>query len=138
MYSRQEYIEFLLDHYQNPRNRHAMSDADVVRPGGNPGCGDVITLYLKVDPVTERVTDISFEGEGCTISQASTSILTEMVQGKTLAEIEALSHDDLLDTLGRDVVMTRPRCALLSLDTLMGATREYRTQQQQAKLSDEE
>ncbi len=138
MYSRQDYIEFLLDHYQNPRNRHAMGDADVVRPGGNPGCGDVITLYLKVDPVTERVTDISFEGEGCTISQASTSILTEMVQGKTLAEVEALSHDDLLDILGRDVVMTRPRCALLSLDTLMGATREYRTQQQQAKLSREE
>ena len=138
MYSRQEYIEFLLDHYQNPRNRHAMNDADVVRPGGNPGCGDVITLYLKVDPVTERVTDISFEGEGCTISQASTSILTEMVQGKTLAEVEAMSHDDLLDILGRDVVMTRPRCALLSLDTLMGATREYRTQQQQAKLSGEE
>ena len=55
MYSRQEYIEFLLDHYQNPRNRHAMSDADVVRPGGNPGCGDVITLYLKVDPAFDNL-----------------------------------------------------------------------------------
>lgn len=133
MLSRQDYIEFLLDHYQNPRHHGALADADVVRPGGNPGCGDIVTMYLKVDPTTDKVIDLTFEGEGCTISQASASVLTEMVEGMTLAEIEDMGHDDLLDTLGRDVVMSRPRCAMLSLDTLKSAAREYRAQQLQAE-----
>ena len=109
MLSRQDYIEFLLDHYQNPRHHGKLVDADVVRPGGNPGCGDVLTLYLKVDPEADKLSALTFEGEGCTISQASASVLTELVEGMTLAEIEAMGHDDLLDTLGRDVVMSRPR-----------------------------
>lgn len=133
MFSRQDYIDFLLDHYQNPRHHGALEDADVVRPGGNPGCGDVVTIYLKVDPVTDKIVGLTFEGEGCTISQASASVLTEMTEDMTLAEVEAMSHDDLLDTLGRDVVMSRPRCAMLSLDTLKSAAREYRTQQRKAE-----
>lgn len=133
MFSRQDYIDFLLDHYQNPRNKGKIDDADVVRPGGNPGCGDVITLYLKVDPQTEKVEGLTFEGEGCTISQASASVLTEMIQGLTVADIEEMGHDDLLDTLGRDVVMSRPRCAMLSLDTLKSAVREYRNLQKIAE-----
>ncbi|MCW5851706.1 MAG: iron-sulfur cluster assembly scaffold protein [Anaerolineae bacterium] len=133
MLSRQDYIDFLLDHYQNPRHHGKIENAEVVRPGGNPGCGDVITLYLKVDPETEKLSELTFEGEGCTISQASTSVLTEMVEGMTLTEIEDMGHDDLLDTLGRDVVMSRPRCAMLSLDTLKSAVREYRQQQRQAE-----
>jgi nitrogen fixation protein NifU and related proteins len=133
MLSRQDYIEFLLDHYQNPRHHGAIPDADVVRPGGNPGCGDIVTMYLKVDPETDKITNLTFEGEGCTISQASASVLTEMVEGMTVADVEDMGHDDLLDTLGRDVVMSRPRCAMLSLDTLKSAAREYRAQQTQAE-----
>ncbi len=133
MFSRQDYIDFLLDHYQNPRHHGALGDADVVRPGGNPGCGDVVTIYLKVDPATDKIVGLTFEGEGCTISQASASVLTEMAEDMTLAEVESMSHDDLLDTLGRDVVMSRPRCAMLSLDTLKSAAREYRAQQRQAE-----
>lgn len=129
MFSREDYIEFLLDHYQNPRFKEALPDADVVRPGGNPGCGDVVTIYLKVDHDTDKIVGLTFEGEGCTISQASASVLTEMMQDKTLAEVEAMDHDALIDTLGRDVVMSRPRCAMLSLDTLKSAAREYRQQQ---------
>ena len=138
MLSRQDYIEFLLDHYQNPRHHGKLEDPDVVRPGGNPGCGDVITLYLKVDPQTEQLSALTFEGEGCTISQASASVLTEMVEGMTLSDIEEMGHDDLLDTLGRDVVMSRPRCAMLSLDTLKSAVREYRQQQRQAEANRDE
>ena len=138
MFTRQDYIEFLLDHYQNPRHKGKLDDADVVRPGGNPGCGDVITVYLKVDPHTDKITGLTFEGEGCTISQASASVLLEMVEGQRLADIEAMSHDDLLDILGRDVVMSRPRCAMLSLDTLKSAAREYRTQQLKAQAEQSE
>ena len=133
MFSRQDYIDFLLDHYQNPSHHGALDHADVVRPGGNPGCGDVVTIYLKVDPTTDKILGLTFEGEGCTISQASASVLTEMAEDMTLAEVETMSHDDLLDTLGRDVVMSRPRCAMLSLDTLKSAAREYRTRQRKAE-----
>ena len=79
---RQEYIEYLLDHFQNPRNRRRMEGADVQLGGGNPGCGDLITMYLKIDD--DRVSEVSFEGEGCTISQAGGSIVTELIEGLTL------------------------------------------------------
>ncbi len=122
---RQAQLEFLLDHYENPRNRGKLDHPDVHMSWGNPGCGDVITLYLKID-AEGRITAISFEGEGCTISQASASILTEELKGKTLSDAEAMDPSDLMELLGRDVVMTRPRCAMLALDTLKLALHEYR------------
>ncbi len=118
-------LEFLLDHYENPRNRGQIENPDAQMSWGNPGCGDVVTLYLKID-AEGRITDISFEGEGCTISQASASILTEELKGKTLSHAEALSPADLLELVGREVVMTRPRCAMLAFDTLKLALKEYR------------
>ncbi len=117
---RQLIIENLLDHYENPRNYGPLEDVDVVLEGGNPGCGDVVTLYLKVSD-NHTVENVSFEGEGCTISQAAASIVTEMVVGKPLADIEAMDYNDLLDVLGREVVMTRVRCATLALGTLKRA-----------------
>jgi nitrogen fixation NifU-like protein len=122
---RQAQIEFLLDHYENPRNRGTLENPDAQMSWGNPGCGDVITLYLRIDP-EGHITEISFEGEGCTISQASASILTEELKGQTISQAEALSPDDLMGLLGREAVMTRPRCAMLALDTLKLALREYR------------
>src|SRR5690606_7693903 len=90
---RQEQIEMLLDHYENPQHRHASEDADVIMPGGSPGCGDVITVYLTVDADGNSVKDVSYEGEGCTISQAAASILMEMIhdEGWTLDDI--VQHD---------------------------------------------
>jgi nitrogen fixation NifU-like protein len=123
---RQEQIEFLLAHYENPRNKRALADADATMTWGNPGCGDVITIYAKIND--ERLTEVTFEGHGCTISQAAASVLTDWVRGKTLAQIEALGHEELIDWLGRDVVMMRTRCALLSLDTLKLALKEYERQ----------
>ena len=84
---RQAQIDFILDHYENPRHYGPLADATVVQKGGNPGCGDIVTFYLKVDG-DDRIEAISFEGEGCTISQAASSIVTEMFTGKTLAEVE--------------------------------------------------
>jgi len=121
--NKQEQIEFLLDHYENPRRNAAMPDADAVARGENPGCGDVITIYLKVHPESGRA-EVTFEGSGCTISQASASYLAEAASGKTVDELLALDHDDLTEALGREMVHQRARCATLSLDTLRAAIRK--------------
>jgi nitrogen fixation NifU-like protein len=122
---RQFYIENLLDHYENPRNRYKMEDATVSIMGGNPGCGDIVTIYLKVD-ADERVTAASFEGEGCTISQAAASMLTEMLVGMTLSEVREMDIDAFIDEIGREVVISRPKCATLAINTAKAAERKYR------------
>jgi nitrogen fixation NifU-like protein len=115
--SRQEAIEFLVDHYQNPRNRGPLEDADVHLTGGNPGCADRVEMYAKVDD-SGRIEAVSFEGEGCTISMAAASYVTELVQGMTMEMVEALTFETLIDDLGREVVMARPTCATVALGTL--------------------
>jgi nitrogen fixation protein NifU and related proteins len=115
--SRQEAIEFLVDHYQNPRNRGPLEDADVHLSGGNPGCADHVEMYAKVDD-SGRIEAVSFEGEGCTISMAAASYVTELVQGMTIEMVESLSFETLIDDLGREVVMARPTCATVALGTL--------------------
>jgi len=131
---RQEAIEFLLDHYQNPRNHGAFEPVDVTMPGGNPGCGDVVTIYLKVDDAGDKIEHLTFEGTGCTISQAAASILTEMVDGKPLAEVDEMDFNDMIEILGREVVNTRPRCATLALGTLKAAITKYRTDRVRAEI----
>ncbi|GAB4206783.1 MAG: iron-sulfur cluster assembly scaffold protein [Roseiflexaceae bacterium] len=131
---RQEAIENLLDHYERPRNRGALDDADVTLPGGNPGCGDVVTIYLKLDQAGERVEKVTFEGQGCTISQAAASMLTEMVEGRPLSTIDDMDFNDMIDHLGREVVSSRPRCATLALGTLKAAVTKYRTDKVRAEL----
>ncbi len=124
---RQEQIEFILDHFENPRRKRAMPDADASVEGGNPGCGDLITMYLKVDPETGQA-EVTFEGSGCTISQASASFLSEEVTGKTIDEILAIDYHDLMEALGKEIVEQRTRCATLSLDTLRAAIRKFERQ----------
>lgn len=124
MPDRQEFIDFILDHYENPRHHGGLQEPDVVMRGGNPGCGDIVTLYLKLGP-GERIEDVSFEGEGCTISQAAASIVTEKVLGKTLAEVNGLNHELVVDEMGREVVANRLRCATLALNTVKAAERKY-------------
>jgi len=123
---RQDYVDLLIDHYENPRHRGPVQDATVVMSGGNPGCGDVVTLYVTVDPQSERITDIHFEGDGCTISQAGVSLITEEMVGKTISEIEQTGYDVMIEMMGRDVVATRLRCATLALSTLKAAAQKYR------------
>lgn len=120
---RQEAIEFLVDYYQNPRNRGPLPDADIHVTGGNPGCSDRVEMYAKVGP-DGRVSEVTFEGEGCTISMAAASYVTELTTGLTLDEIEALSFETLIDELGREVVMTRPTCATVGLGTLKQGVHE--------------
>ena len=123
---RQEQIEFLLDHYENPRHKGPMTgDGVVVAEGGNPGCGDIVKIYLKVNDDGKAA--VTFEGEGCTISQASASYLCELAAGKTLDDLARLDHNDLIDALGREIVTQRTRCATLSLETLRAAIRKRQT-----------
>jgi nitrogen fixation NifU-like protein len=121
---RQEAIEFLVDHYQNPRNRGPLDGADVHLTGGNPGCADVVEMYAKIGP-DGRVDEVTFEGTGCTISMAAASYVTELTAGMTIAEIEALTFESLMDDLGREVVMARPTCATVALGTLKKGLHEY-------------
>ena len=124
MFDRQAYIENLIDYYQNPRNKGRIEDATVSASGGNPGCGDVVTMYLKIrDGIAEEV---RFEGEGCTISQAGASMVAEKYEGKSLEEIEASNTDDMIDEMGREVVISRVRCAAVGIGTLKGAIQQYR------------
>lgn len=122
---RQAQIDFILDHYENPRHYGALAQPTVVQKGGNPGCGDVVTFYLKVDG-DERISEMAFEGEGCTISQAASSLVTELFHGKTLAEVEATPSDAILDLLGREIAGTRLKCATLGLNTTKEAVRRLR------------
>jgi nitrogen fixation NifU-like protein len=122
--NRQLFTDNFLEHYESPRHYGPISDADVILRGTNPGCGDVITIYLKVDE-GEIAEKIQFEGEGCTISQGAASILLEMVQDKSLAEIQAIDYNALIDLLGRAVVLSRVRCATLGLSTLKNAIQHY-------------
>jgi len=128
--NRAEIIDFLVEHAHSPSHHGRLDDADVVMPGGNPDCGDVVTVFLRVDRGHDRVAAASFVGEGCTISQAAASVLMEQVQGVSLSEIEAMDGNDLMDTLGREVVRMRPRCATLALSTLKGAVKRYRREQE--------
>ena len=117
-------LEYILDYYQNPRNYGELPDADISLQGGNPGCGDIVTVYLKFNG--DRLDQITYTGQGCTISQAATSMLTELLPGKTIDEIEALDFHLLEEMLGEDLVKMRPKCSTLGLDTVKFATQTYK------------
>jgi len=121
---RDELMTFILDHYENPRNYGAIGDAQVVQEGGNPGCGDIIKIYLKMDDAG-LIREIGYEGEGCILSQAATSMITEIVTGKTVNEVEAMNSDVITDIIGRDLAMTRPRCTTLGITTVKMALKEW-------------
>ncbi len=130
---RQQYIEIILDHFENPRHRHRMDGADVQLGGGNPGCGDLITMYLKIGD-GDQVEAVSFEGEGCTISQAGGSIIAELAEGLSLDEIKELGTHTMIDEMGADVVKSRVRCATLALGTVQAAVDLYRNDKRKAAL----
>ncbi len=124
---RQLQIQILLDHYQRPRHRGTLEDADVEMPGGNPGCGDVVTVYLKGAGDHEHIEGVSYEGEGCTISMAAASMLLEQVreEGMTMDQVLEMDYKEMIEKLGRQIVASRPKCATLGLGTLKAAIRRY-------------
>lgn len=108
------YRENILDHYRNPRNKGRLENPTHMHEEHNPLCGDVIRIDLHVNE-QDVIDEVRFDGQGCAISQASASMLTEMIQGKTLEEAKQVSKDDILEALGIDIGPVRLKCALLSL-----------------------
>ncbi len=134
------YREIILDHYKNPRNRGRIENPSATAGAYNPLCGDEVDIYLTV--ADDRITDIRFEGRGCSISQSSASMLTEAVKNRTLAEAEALADEvrgmllgerdpgpdlgDLEALQGVRKFPVRIKCAILSWNTLKDALASYR------------
>ncbi|MFC3909507.1 Fe-S cluster assembly sulfur transfer protein SufU [Legionella dresdenensis] len=133
---RELYQEIIIDHNRNPRNHYAMEDANKQANGFNPLCGDKLTLYVKMN--NDQITDLSFVGCGCAISQASASLMTEAIRGKTVEEAEAMferfhnmvtaEDDSQLGSLDKLAVLAgvraypaRVKCATLAWHTLHAA-----------------
>jgi len=109
-------LEVLLDHYRNPRNWGTIEDADISHEEGNATCGDVVRIDLKIsDNVIEKV---AVSGKGCAISQASASILSEMIKGRDLEEVKRIGMEDLLREIGVKLTPIRIKCAVLPLKVL--------------------
>jgi len=117
------YTKKVLNHFRNPRNMGEIKDADGVGTVGNPTCGDVMTIYIKVKD--DRIKDIKFKTYGCTAAIASTSIATELVKGKTVDEAMKLTRDDVANELG-GLPAIKMHCSNLAADALREAIKDYR------------
>ena len=112
------YRENILDHYRNPRNHGRIEDAAASAEGMNPLCGDEVTITVAFAEDGETIDDLKFEGRGCAISQASTSMLTELVKGRKAGDVLAFDREELLDEVGIPLTPVRLKCAILGLHTL--------------------
>jgi nitrogen fixation protein NifU and related proteins len=114
----QLYREVILDHYKNPRGHGLIEGADAEAEGQNPLCGDEVSIYVAFGEDGDTIDEVKFSGRGCAISQAATSMLTELVQGRSAQEVATLPRDELLDEIGIPLTPVRLKCALLGLSTL--------------------
>jgi nitrogen fixation protein NifU and related proteins len=112
------YREVILDHYKNPRGHGLIEGADAHADGQNPLCGDEVSIYVAFEPDGETIDEVKFKGRGCAISQAATSMLMEMVRGRSATEVAGLPRDELLEEIGIPLTPIRLKCALLGLSTL--------------------
>jgi nitrogen fixation NifU-like protein len=110
------YRDYILEHYRRPHNFGVIDAPSATYEGSNPLCGDRITLQVRV--AEGNVAEVGFTGRGCAISQASASLLTDEIKGKSLADVAAITPDDLLDLLGIEISPARMKCAMLSHDAL--------------------
>jgi nitrogen fixation NifU-like protein len=125
--NRQQQIAVLVDHFANPRHYGVLEKADVAMPGGAPECGGSVVIYLRAGK-EGRLTDLSFTGQGDTISMGATSLVLEQVmdEGLTMDEVLAFDYEAFLDRVGREAVGSRTRNATMGLSTLKSAVRKYR------------
>ena len=110
------YREVILDHYKNPRGHGVIEGADAVAEGQNPLCGDEVSIAVAFEG--DKIADVKFQGRGCAISQAATSMLMDMVKGRTAQEVATMSRDELLEEVGIPLTPVRLKCALLGLGVL--------------------
>ena len=120
------YNTLVIDHFENPRNTGEIPDADAVATVGNPECGDMMKIYLKIED--GRITDVKFKTFGCAAAIATSSIATEMVKGKTLEEAERLTSHNVIDALGA-LPPKKVHFSLLAPDAIRAAIARYRAKQ---------
>jgi len=121
------YREIILDYYRNPRNFGKLENPDIAMRDSNPLCGDELEMHINIKD--NKVSDVKFTGKGCAISQASASMLTELIMGKDFEYVKKLAKEDILDNLGLpDLGPARIKCALLSLKVLKYGVYSYLTE----------
>jgi len=118
------YSEVVMEHFKHPRNVGRMEDADAKSVEGSPACGDMVAVYLKVDPENLRIDDITFESYGCASNIATGSIITELAKGKTLEEARHISWRQASDALG-GLPPIKTHCSVLAVDGLRAAIQNY-------------
>lgn len=118
------YRDHILAHYRSPQNFGALDDPDIIYRDDNPLCGDDIEIQMLLDGT--RLADIRFRGQGCAISQASASLLTEDLKGKSLDELQDVKEDDVLELLAIPVSPVRKKCALLALHVIQGGIQSWK------------
>jgi nitrogen fixation NifU-like protein len=114
----QMYREVILDHYKNPRGHGELEGADAHAEGQNPLCGDEVSIFVAFGEDGDTIDEVKFSGRGCAISQAATSMLMDMVKGRSATEVATLPRDELLEEIGIPLTPVRLKCALLGLSTL--------------------
>ncbi|MGM0602372.1 MAG: Fe-S cluster assembly scaffold protein NifU [Bacillota bacterium] len=119
------YSDKVMDHFQNPRNVGEIDDANAVGEVGNPTCGDIIKLYLKIDDSNETIEDIRFKTFGCGAAVATSSMVTELVKGKKLDEALTVSRDTVAEALD-GLPPAKMHCSNLATDALKDAIEEYK------------
>jgi len=128
----EELMDVIMDHYENPRNYGQMDNPDVQQTESNLGCGDQITVYLNIQ--SDRVEDIKFELKGCIVSQAGTSLISEFVKGRTTKEIKNTGLNKMKEFLSKDIVIRRPQCVGLGINTIKKAIIKYEKQRGLVKI----
>ncbi|MDW7733564.1 MAG: iron-sulfur cluster assembly scaffold protein [Methanolobus sp.] len=118
------YSEKVLEHFRNPRNVGKIEDADGKGLEGSPACGDMVAVYLKVDPETTVIDDVKFESYGCASNIATASIITELAKGKTLEEAKNISWKQATEELG-GLPPVKAHCSVLAVEGLRAAIRDY-------------
>ena len=118
------YTEKVLEHFRNPKNVGKLEDADGKGLEGSPACGDMVAVYLKVNPETTVIDDIKFESYGCASNIATASIITEMAKGKTIAEAKKITCQEATDELG-GLPPVKRHCSVLAVEGLRSAIRDY-------------
>ena len=131
--SEEMYTEMILDYYRHPKNFGEIDNPDIKARDTNPLCGDVIEMHLKLNG-NHIVEQARFSGNGCAISQAAASMLTENIEGKTLEEIRNLGKEDILNMLGIQVSAVRLKCALLGLKVLKLGTYSFLGKQMEEEI----
>ncbi|HLA48514.1 MAG: SUF system NifU family Fe-S cluster assembly protein [Nitrospinae bacterium RIFCSPLOWO2_02_39_17] len=123
------YKENILDHYKNPRNYGEIENPDISYFDTNPLCGDELQMQIKIKD--GKAEDVKFKGKGCSISQASASMLTEMIKGQDMEEIKKIGKKDILDAVGLQLGPSRIKCALLSLKVLKAGAYGLKTEDEE-------